>query len=620
MKEYSNLRLHGGFLLVEAILGLTLVGAGLVFNAEYNQRQEYKNEAELLGRSVADVASAFDRRVVIDGYVVDGYDWNYSINNTHDVVSKVLNEELIAFNNPDCGSSSGWRPATASNDELALIPCLLFNSDRMPLNFSMESERNATPDDDEVFANWSITLYHANSVHFDRHIRYYSTIVRAAQLRKSVDISGATSFKLINRQTGNEILSSECLTLSTDCGIRVEHVAATGNDQVYLRQDGSNQMFSGVTFRLSNSSSGGVMCTRDFVEGGMVKSEHVACGLELDREEDASTVNASFGGINLSDLLFSRQVYGGTPVPARCSGSDNEVKACGFTMIGSGTPILEGYLNNLYVTDSIKAGSAEIGGITANTAEIGNLSVKADDVSVSGQFTADRVVAKKGNSEFLMITSDGAIVNTDLQVVNSIFAGNKVITKELEAGASRFTGAITQSGGNSSFANEVAVVGSLSSASHVAAPFALFDEVRFNSNKTINAGCSSQGALSKTSSGRAVVCGSNSKWQLVGSQPNFSGISASSHHGSHTYTNGSGKPQVGIAHGGVRSGVNGCQISVTVNGSHWGDQINNGTNMYRNCIVAGIPIPIGGVVRVTSSPYNCGSNCGSFNFRVSTLN
>ncbi|MDK9789852.1 hypothetical protein [Vibrio sp. D431a] len=399
-----------GFMLLEAILAMGIVSASVLLRAQYESSEMVKHDYNLLGRDLASLVSAVDKRVMLDG-IESPVIWDSQWKTTQSTIDGLL-KELVAADNPDCGVLGGWQPKLKENKDIRLIPCDLNKG--LLKGFEAESERVGAGN---LLQEWSVTIFSPEK-RFNDLFPHFGRILESAQLNDVVRITGAHEYAYVDRSTNKPLTIGECFNLRSRCGIRATfRLNKLGIAEDYhLRVNGENSMRNSLTF------SSAARPARCFRYEGSTKVD-TTCGLEFDRSSDFLSLQgneASLGSYNIvSDNLSMSPVF--------CTNIDsagNQSKVlCGMTAVEqSGSVFAEAYITSVKVDGYIRMAKQGGRGIAFNVDSEGNVDASGDlsiqkDLKVSGSATVN----------------DDLSVGADVRVKGGVEVSGNIKAKDIKA-------------------------------------------------------------------------------------------------------------------------------------------------------------------------------------------
>ncbi|WP_210499615.1 hypothetical protein [Vibrio crassostreae] len=337
-----------GFTIVEAMLSIALVSVAQLYNVSHAVESERIEDAKSLGKKMAQVLIAMDKRVLLDGYSAPTGGWNKVWSGANAFSNEMLGRELIAFGNPVCGDPSGWSPKVANNNELALIECNLLNGDRFPFKFNVRAERAANSSAPNIIEDWEVMIYHNNNTEFEENFRFYAPIRQQAQLYDALTMTGKHEVSFVNRTSGIEIESSSaCYSAKSNCGIlfkyRNSKTAETPDDS-YLKVDGSTALVDDLYFGVTAPQA--AVC---YMQGGT----EVPCG--FDYNAASSELNMHATNVTATNYHLFIEDSAGTPVLTYCNDVDTGVSVpCGISVVDDGgSAVAKAHLNKLHARELI---------------------------------------------------------------------------------------------------------------------------------------------------------------------------------------------------------------------------------------------------------------------------
>ncbi|MDK9793343.1 tail fiber protein [Vibrio sp. D431a] len=406
-----------GFVLIEAILAVSLVSSSVLLRAQYEKRENEIAQYRLVGKEISNIVAAIDKRVLLDG--IEGRTtWDGQWNDTNKVLEN-FTKELIAKDNPECGEPDGWEPNLNENRDVALVSC---NMDRgLFRGFNLESKREG---ENKLLQEWKFTLY-ADDQDFNKMFDQYERVINSAKLNDAVRVTGAHNYKLIDRGTGKEISIGRCFNLREQCGIEASFTLNKIGiaEDYHLRVNGENSMRNSLTFA---SNAKPAVCYRYDSSNKKIES---TCGLEYDIATEALSLNAKDASVG--SVYITAENKDDTLSPVFCQDTDDSGNQsqtlCGMTAINSGGSVLaEAYVNAVKADQFIRLAKSGGSGVafevdkdgdlyTARNAEVGQDLTVAGKTVAKGDFTAEKNATVKGR---LTVNND-AVLNKLLTVAGN---------------------------------------------------------------------------------------------------------------------------------------------------------------------------------------------------------
>ena len=360
-----------GFFMIEAIFAILLFAMVQVYQGLVSQDAAMEANAEELGKDLAEILYAIDKRILLDGRVdqtidpntgvVTKGDWNGVWGTTQEFFENMLGEQLIATDHPICGKPMGWVPKAPQNNGLALVNCYLMNETFTPFGFEFEAARTSVNGvDTHVLGDWWFVAYQPTDADFEDNFKYFSTIRNKAELYDSLEMTGQHEVKFVDRTLPNypELVSvRDCLAVKSACAIqfkyRVSSIGENANDP-YAKIDGSTPFVGDLNFRTTAANP-----EQCFDADG----QSVNCGFDFDLTNGNLDLYANSMTGNEFKLIYE---HGGVPIKTVCpdmgnaqwdSGAGKDIipdVTCGISVVNeSGSAIAIAHLNKIYANQIV---------------------------------------------------------------------------------------------------------------------------------------------------------------------------------------------------------------------------------------------------------------------------
>ena len=240
-----------GVTLIEALLGLSIISTVSIYGGiEYKEYLE-KEKVYKMALKLESVLSAFDQRFYIDGY--DASNWGSGLSfNTNDLVSSLINKELISTFNKSCGVAGGWNPLSEDKRESALVSCEMISFNNLDLNESIEIYI-----DDNNFME-SISYYVGVSElptdkNFDDKFSSLINILPILKQKSESNISGLKDYFYVNEDNiTKKIGFKECMSAKNKCLIASVWSRSGETEQLNINETNS-MLNDAITFRITPS-------------------------------------------------------------------------------------------------------------------------------------------------------------------------------------------------------------------------------------------------------------------------------------------------------------------------------------------------------------------------------
>ncbi|CAH6998875.1 hypothetical protein VCHA53O466_140211 [Vibrio chagasii] len=433
-----------GFMLLEAILSVSLLTSGLVFSTHQDGKERQLLGAKTLGGDISTLMTAIDRRVFIDGYLSEGASWSQSWVDTSSAVVDGINSKFIGRGH-DCGDSNGWVPQNGESD-LSLIPCGMWHHSALPMEFDLLAEITSSSINSKVLDKWSYTLYHEDREDFERYFWLYPEIIASATAKSFTRSTGSWSFGYVDILTNEPLTVSGCENPSLTCGIKATYTAQpppSVTHEGYLRVDGSNYhvghfIFDGgstpTCYRGSSATSGGVTTTAE------------SCGFLIESDDSIHHVTGTVDSTSYklaASTLQSR--VDGAVLPVLC-GSDSE--PCGFSVMERDNSwVSELNVHTLMATHFLNLSDSTDTGYFLNVDETGvkiaknleaeSLVIEGGNLTVSGEVSIDDIESTSA-TDFIL---DGDVeVAYDIKVTELVIDNLPTCTASIQGAISRSEG------------------------------------------------------------------------------------------------------------------------------------------------------------------------------------
>ncbi|WP_210499616.1 hypothetical protein [Vibrio crassostreae] len=351
-----------GYMLVEAILGVTLISMAQVYWLQSEHEQKKVEKAAIFARSLSDVIHAMDKRILLDGRVDKTTDastgvvtygnWDATWTGNTAFVDQMIKRELVGRNNPQCGSvSNGWDAKLSVGDTEALVPCSALNPSKIPFDFTIDAKRSSINSTNKhVLKDWYFVLYHDTQAKFQEHSNLYQVIREKAKVYDVLEMTGRHDISLVDRTDSNFrefSQASECIKAEERCGILFRYrnsQASTASEDTALRTDGGNSMMGDLVFRTSAGNP-----TRCYNDSG----EDVSCGFQFDVE--TGELNTSAKKMTATNFhLIYENINSNIPITTTCDkgASAPDSHSCGISLVGSGVSVeAEAYFDELHTNE-----------------------------------------------------------------------------------------------------------------------------------------------------------------------------------------------------------------------------------------------------------------------------
>lgn len=495
-----------GFTLIESMIAISLGSAVVLGGIDIASQKFEENQENKVANDLSAIMLGIDKRLNNDNFELS--DWaqyagaNYQFNNRQQVAT-FLSTALIATNASSCGLPTGWVPekedATeeAYKDSYKLVPCNTWaNKIAFNLNTQARLLSESTPTGDFV-TGFQIDLFYDTAADFsDSGYLHLKNIYRGAKNSNSSSETGIHDYFFINRTTGSEVDSAECIVQAENCALRAVYTGSNFSEE-YLYTDGTNNMIgSKLKFQEDINGSAINTCHRYELNGvTWSKTDSVACGIGIGVEDplNPSSGNIDYVEINTHSITTNRIFLD---------------KECSFiTPSNTTVPMPCGIYNDsgkvFAVYEEVQATTAMIGLIESSVVNTDKANVQ-NTLDVKGISTLRGGLTVEGDANFKGLTTiEGDQADVNLIVNTSASLKNVTVDGTLEAlGQANFDSDLT-------VASNMDVTGQV-----VATSLQIKNQI---TSSNLGQACSENGAIVYFSSGASsdlAVCADN-VWKLA---------------------------------------------------------------------------------------------------------
>ena len=329
MKSFHRSK-KSGLTLIEVILALSVAAVVIVNVILFLAELSYKERLKITAGNIMTINSGLMRKIQHDGNDIlrfvdpdnDGtvdisatdvggissgsYDQNYIYWDQDDYVDLFLNETMVP--NEACDGSGTWIPKDSATGSairtVPLIPCGIYE-DGLPfgLEFRGVLIKDSNPANyDEGIGRFTTFINFDNSEVYNRsgflsgntnqNANNIIQFMNYLEARQSADLYGTQSVELVRLDTAGDYMGgfqenvepSDCFLSggANTCEIAVHINFTGGNNQQFLRTDGTNGMLAPLSFTMSGADSrqGDMQtCARWVRNGANWEQDLVECGL-----------------------------------------------------------------------------------------------------------------------------------------------------------------------------------------------------------------------------------------------------------------------------------------------------------------------------------------------------
>lgn len=442
---------NNGLTLIEALIVLAL-GAMILVSFLIWQRENALNEnAKLLGQQFISISSGVDEKISISGFSVTDNNaptasqkvWQTTNwTSTDSVVKDLLRRELIAKDSI-CGAGAGWVPSLAKETKRNLVPCALWEKNKIPFGFS--SEGKVIQDASGFVSDIYVLVKFPNAASFDDNLQYMSKAIQFATTNDSINKTGRHVFTFADKNTldANGVPKEvagviACRALgSSRCVARIGY--SRNNSYEYLRTDGTNSMLDTTISFKKNKETERMQCNRWYKgdDGTWTLQDKVDCGIGVYKPADSTSDEAKAGNEDnvqvVVDYSTQKEIH-----------MDKSCAVFGIDYAGTGTDVIK------------DLGLREPCGILNKAKEDKNSTDPlAGDVVYQ---LVDRVTADQGYFKDLygrkLYIEDSSFIRGDLNVI-----GDAVVQGSTSVGADLTVGGLTAVQGDLGVNSDATIAG-----------------------------------------------------------------------------------------------------------------------------------------------------------------
>lgn len=409
-----------GLTLIESMVALAVAGtASAAFIGNQIENNEI-NEAQTKGRELSQLISAFDGRIATDGY--DAAKWNKTEWNDSTFYSDFTVKQL---NSKDACGNSSWTPVNSTEAKIKPLPCDgLWKVNPYGLELSAEISKDSA----DLIDGFNIEMAFTNDEHFEEEFKNVKRMLNSARANSRHEIAGEHNFYFIDKSTGTELTTSECILEAGNCAIRGEFNRSGGSE--YVRADGSNSMINSHLTFIEAKGQSPLKCVRwaKSTSGSWLPKTEEDCGIGIYKKSGEALVvevvadNGTFNSVSL-DKSCSKLAWNGSSV-VKSGGS----VPCGMHAGNTGDEMIQVVEN----TQTLKAFIEDL-----NASEINAGLANIDSIVSDRIETKDLEVTRKAIIKEL--EAENAIINNNLGVGGNVTVGGTIKADRVEAQTSWFS-------------------------------------------------------------------------------------------------------------------------------------------------------------------------------------
>lgn len=243
-----------GFTLIESLIAISVVGSLSVGIIASQIEKNKTDSAVKLINEAANVISAVDTRISIDGYDFDLWNRN-TWTDRNAVVNDLIARHLVPANSTTCNTGT-WIPIVNSEESAKLIDCNQWSNSTNP----MLMEATLREDSIGYIEGFDLILSYPDDLTFDEEFQDMKVGFNSIKAKVYNEITGIYFFDLISMTTRQEISTVECLGQKSNCGFRFSYERGGGFE--YLRLDASNSMIDSHLTFVESKGNAPLKCQR----------------------------------------------------------------------------------------------------------------------------------------------------------------------------------------------------------------------------------------------------------------------------------------------------------------------------------------------------------------------
>jgi len=377
-----------GFTMIEALIALTISGVVAMGATKLKLDDLKLDNSKAYAKDMNDLMNAVDQRLSIDGYDVwDKNDWSSA------EITKLVNNQLQGTAS-SCGNGT-WTPKNGDTD-IKLVNCSML--EKKPYDMNVKAE--LIQDSFGFVEQFKLRYTFQNTKDFEDDFLNFKNAFRTAKVNQKNNVTGTTTYNLINTLSDTEINTKECISLKTDCSFDVVLNRQGGSE--YIRANGENSMIDATLSFIDTKGNAPLKCLRWSKDetNAWTKEVNEECGIGIYKNGTRLVVDVAGDTGTYSNILLDKECN-----KYKWDGSNvvtDGVSPCGI--INNGTEIYQ-------VVENINSTK-----ITAETGELKKLIV-------------NELVAKTISAEYIEATTE---IKTELLKTNTIttLSGNLLTINE----------------------------------------------------------------------------------------------------------------------------------------------------------------------------------------------
>lgn len=308
-----------GLTLVESMVALA--AAGTVTAAVLSSKMEDFEKSEMLSllHDTSTITLAVDHRIAIDGYSMENWGISFKDNtkplswsDIDKIMKDLILEELTSTDSTLC-KKGGWESKLDVESETKLLDCNLW-AESKPEGFNISA--SLIPDENGFIEEFHTILSFEDEDSFQENYQNIKYAVNNFNNNNKQFIKGHHKIEFISLSTGENILTTECISNNVDCGVKIGFkINLDASDDGYfggeefVRVDGGNSVIANhLTFMKSvplPKDEAPYKCVEWVNKNGSWKQNEISCGIGLYQGKPTTvSVNAQTG--SFSDHIVLR--------------------------------------------------------------------------------------------------------------------------------------------------------------------------------------------------------------------------------------------------------------------------------------------------------------------------
>lgn len=369
-----------GFTLIETMAAVTIMGglgaAGLKSLVESNER----DRAIQFSNEIKSVLNGVDTKLAIDGY--DRSTWTKeSWTTSNSVIDDLLAKELSSR---DGKCKGDWIPANPNYNKVQPLNCKLWSNG---IKNKMVAKAYINIDPNDFVEKFTMEMTFSNQKDFEDQFKNLS-IIRKKLEASGEGKSGTHEYEYFDKTNNNYLTTTECISISEDCGLRVSLNRLAGNS--YINQNGNDAMInSHLKFADSIANMDSPLKCMRWAEDeltGVWSATSLNCGIGI-YEGGAEMVEVNVDGVSTEYVALGKM----------CDTFSFDAATNKVIKTDDGSPC--GMFNDgsvVQVVDSSIANSAFYGEIFATEGLIDGL-LTAEDLVVKNNFKTKELTSDVAN-------------------------------------------------------------------------------------------------------------------------------------------------------------------------------------------------------------------------------